>query len=112
MRYLLLILLFAYCEEKECIEPVEEVNPCTRLLTSDYDLDKWPNDEYRCIFLVDGELGVGDSYTFWGCMSLFELAVYYDTQSCIPGAIDLGYFDVGMNDKVLADGTIIKCDCK
>ena len=105
---LISILMFS-CENIEDIVEPEVINEeCERLTNGDY--DSFPDDECRCVYIRDGDVGIQDSYTFSHKWTPLEYRMYLDSMICGYKVIDYGDFDI-IKDNVIIDDATLECDC-
>lgn len=108
----LVLLIFASCEEVENEDVpigIIEKEECTRLENGDY--DNYPIDRCVCVYLIDGDTGIGSSYTFSHQITTLNLRMHKDSLICGYDVIDYGLYSVVSGYLGLEDGTLLECDC-
>lgn len=106
MKYIVILLLFS-CSEKviEFTEPLSE--ECQRIEDDQY---SQPRDVYRCIYIIDGDLNDIGSYTYWGCMSVYDIERLNDLERCEMIDVIDGSFDFYDEERTI-NGFTLSCDC-
>ncbi|MFY0653315.1 MAG: hypothetical protein JXQ96_14830 [Cyclobacteriaceae bacterium] len=103
-KILIILLIFTSCSDEELIKKTD--------LTEDNCLVKYDEsfkDECRCLYILDGDIGLEGSYTFYNKVTYYDYLSYLDSVKCNL-IVKKHDFEVIKKDVIIGDYTL-KCDC-